>query len=984
MTVRVGFAGTPGPEADAAWAWLSVHREFQARRVELDALHAVGDCDVVWLHADRACDQADPAALTDAVTGGRRLLLTLRATALVLPMGLERTRPNDVLESAEWRHADDPFWTEGFRAMSAYPHVRGLATWGPHPLADGLPGGTYTWAPTDGERYARCCYRRGARPAAGHVVAVERAYIAQNPGRIVAWEYAVGRGRVLCVGAYVYFSAPDPLLRPQLERLIRNALVDAEGGPRAVWPEPATAAVPSEALVLPEPWDLDGMLPDPSSDPIGFDAPVEHEAPLDLAGRRALLCGAEREGLRELWIHPHRVIERWEVTADGEAAQGVQVRVSPDAVVRTLETPHRRLLETAFVALEHPVVVLDYHGARKGRESVGRDPPRVELGFGVDLRRMWPFAAGAGGNLKFRRDAAGLVALVESESGDGVAAVFCGRPCDVAMKALHERDTPVVECRVSARLDVPLRIAVVAGSGREDLERTLRAVRRLGVAGLVRQRLQRAATVREARLQVRAPDPRLPRALEWAKRRLDLFLGDAPGVGRSLLAGYAPSGYGWSDGRPGYAWFFGRDACWSSFALLAAGEHSLPRQVLRFLGDTQDVTGKVIHEVTTSGQHHYDAADSTPLYLLLAGRYLAWTGDREFIAAIWPRIERALRYCVATDTDDDGLIENTRVGHGWIESGPLGGAHVGVYLAAVWRAALEAVARAAEAVGEARTAADCWARAARAGATIEAELWGEALGGYALDKRQDGSRTWAQTALQSVALLLGAANPTRPRAYLDALGGPEFNAPWGVRMLPVTDPHFNPEGYHAGAVWPLFTGWAALAEYRAGRSDAGYAHLLANVQLAYARQKGAFDEVLHGLVERPAGVCPDQAWSAAMVMLPLVEGLLGVEPDALGGKLRLAPALPAGWEWLDVIGLRCGERVVDARLRRRAAGLDIRVRRTVGAPLWLTIAPELPRPGRVTIDGAELRPQAMMVGAATRQAVSLEVTGEHEILFEEA
>ena len=55
--------------------------------------------------------------------------------------------------------------------------------------------------------------------------------------------------------------------------------------------------------------------------------------------------------------------------------------------------------------------------------------------------------------------------------------------------------------------------------------------------------------------------------------------------------------------------------------------------MLRFLGGAQDVTGKVPHEVTTSGLAHYDAADSTPLYLLLAGRYASWTGDLAFLEA---------------------------------------------------------------------------------------------------------------------------------------------------------------------------------------------------------------------------------------------------------------------------------------------------------------------------------------------------------------
>jgi len=54
--------------------------------------------------------------------------------------------------------------------------------------------------------------------------------------------------------------------------------------------------------------------------------------------------------------------------------------------------------------------------------------------------------------------------------------------------------------------------------------------------------------------------------------------------------------------------------------------------------------------------------------------------------------------------------------------------------------------------------------------------------------------------------------------------------------------------------------------------------------------------MLHGLEERSVGGCPDRAWSAAMVVLPFVEGLLGVEPDAPAGRLTIAPrfsSLPA-------------------------------------------------------------------------------------------
>lgn len=91
-------------------------------------------------------------------------------------------------------------------------------------------------------------------------------------------------------------------------------------------------------------------------------------------------------------------------------------------------------------------------------------------------------------------------------------------------------------------------------------------------------------------------------------------------------------------------------------------------------------------------------------------------------------------------------------------------------------------------------------------------------------------------------------------------------------MLATDDPLFQPTGYHRGAVWPLYTGWVSLAEWRGGHCAAALGHLLANAALAGERAKGAFDEVLHGLERRDAGVCPDQAWSAAMVLSPRSKG----------------------------------------------------------------------------------------------------------------
>ena len=157
-----------------------------------------------------------------------------------------------------------------------------------------------------------------------------------------------------------------------------------------------------------------------------------------------------------------------------------------------------------------------------------------------------------------------------------------------------------------------------------------------------------------------------------------------------------------------------------------------------------------------------------------------------------------------------------------------------------------------------------------------------------------------------------------------------------------------------------------------------------NASLAFKRQLGAFDEVLHGTVEdRPAGVCANQAWSAAMVLAPLIEGLLGAEPDAPAGRLSLAPQLPERWGWLDVTSLRCGDSTYDIKLRRRDDVLSVALRRTAGPPLWIAVSPWCPAvPVSVQVDGVELKPEATGWGSGVRATVSFQCAAEHEVRFQ--
>ena len=72
------------------------------------------------------------------------------------------------------------------------------------------------------------------------------------------------------------------------------------------------------------------------------------------------------------------------------------------------------------------------------------------------------------------------------------------------------------------------------------------------------------------KLQITTPDTVFNEGFKWAQISTAQFIVETPGLGTSVMAGYSSSRRGWGggqkvSGRPGYAWYFGRDAVFSGF-----------------------------------------------------------------------------------------------------------------------------------------------------------------------------------------------------------------------------------------------------------------------------------------------------------------------------------------------------------------------------------------------------------------------------------
>ncbi len=334
--------------------------------------------------------------------------------------------------------------------------------------------------------------------------------------------------------------------------------------------------------------------------------------------------------------------------------------------------------------------------------------------------------------------------------------------------------------------------------------------------------------------------------------------------------------------------------------------------------------------------YEYAAADSSPLFILAVEDYVRSSGDLAFLKANWPAVTAAYRFTRANTSN--GVLANT-AGTGWVEAWPPTMPHQEMYLAALDQQSAQAFSRLAALMHD----VPLHTEAAATAAAIRQQLdtFHEASGFYAFSRNADLSLDTTSTIFPSVAWWSGRLDLPAADPMFAEWSSSHISTDWGARSVADTAPQYDPISYHQGTVWPLFTGWLAMADYRTDRPLSGQQHLLENLNLTWLQDLGSATELLSGAFYQPLGRSSShQLWSSAMIAAPAIRGLFGLEVDAIHGNLRLQPHLPPDWSHASLNHIVYRGTLLDLTLRRSGTTLHAELTSPVPVTLCLNTPTE--------------------------------------------
>jgi hypothetical protein len=669
--------------------------------------------------------------------------------------------------------------------------------------------------------------------------------------------------------------------------------------------------------------------PLPSS-PLTISRPAQPRMPFTVAGQTGAIFG-QADGSFEAWIFPVKIASHFRITAELadypipiELSDAATIDVSPDHTTITYSHAAFTVKQHMFSGAAGPVIFFEIASVR---------PLTLTFRFTPEMLRMWPAPNFGLPTAEWVKEGYYILHTDNSEfSGcigipgavPGIMAPYQERPrtWPLELKLPFDPKTQSHQFFPLLMARTPAQLQDLNKAWPEQYQRTA----------------EYYAHFFDHKLTAETPDASLNLALRWAEIAIDQaqvrFHTET-----GLVAGYYSSA---DSARPGFGWFFGRDTLFTLYAVHSYGDFALSRRALEFLLHRQRADGKIMHEFSQTADlvdwpatpYFYASADSTPLLVMTMWDYVRASGDVEFLRAHWNEIKKAWAFTRAHDSDGDGIYENTE-GTGWVESWPSGMPHQEIYLAALDQQSCAAMARLSSAMNEPELAKQASKQAASIASKIASEYYDQGL--YAFSRNADGTLDHTATAFPSVAWWDGTFALPHAEKMFERWASSEFSTDWGIRDVSRAESIYDPMSYHQGSVWPLYSGWTALAEYRDGRPASGYAHLMQNAAMTFTEDLGAVTELLSGEFFQPFGRSSShQLWSSAMVLTPAIHGLFGLEADALHHILRVRPQLPASWGTAALKNVPVGATSFDLRFRKDHGKLLIDASSADPQPLCLT------------------------------------------------
>lgn len=341
--------------------------------------------------------------------------------------------------------------------------------------------------------------------------------------------------------------------------------------------------------------------------------------------------------------------------------------------------------------------------------------------------------------------------------------------------------------------------------------------------------------------------------------------------------------------------------------------------------ETREEPGKIAHELRVGEMaqlreipHHpsYFSIDATPLFLVLIGRHVAWTGCLDLFNELRGAIDQALTWLETHgDTDGDGYVDYRGVGdegpinQGWKDSSraivhpdgrlaepPIALCEVQgyVYLAKML------LASAYRQAGELQVAARLTDEAQELARRFNQDFWMADEGCFCLALAAGGEQVRTVASNAGHALWSGITEADKARRTAERLLRPDMSSGWGVRTLSNTARAYNPLHYHLGSVWPFDNALLVEGLIRYGLTGAAETLFKDVLQAATCFSLGRLPEFYVGFQRAPdlfPARCPFaeplQAWSAGAVPA-MVIAFLGLRRCSVQGLTLDKPQLPPG------------------------------------------------------------------------------------------